>query len=73
MSPKIAVKGAAKAKKAQVKFTIDCAQPVRDSIFDVANFEKFLHERVKVAGKTGNLGDKVAISADQTMVSINAE
>ncbi|KAI9105686.1 ribosomal protein L22e [Phlyctochytrium arcticum] len=51
-----------KAKKAPVKFTIDCSSPANDGIFDVASFEKFLHDRVKVGGRTGNLGDAVTIS-----------
>ena len=37
-----------------LKFTIDCTHPAEDNIMDVANFEKYLHERIKVAGKTNN-------------------
>ncbi|KAI8918213.1 hypothetical protein PhCBS80983_g01913 [Powellomyces hirtus] len=49
------------AKKAPVKFTIDCSSPANDGIFDVDSFEKFLHDRVKVGGRTGNLSDTVTI------------
>ena len=34
----------------------------------VADFEKFLKERIKVSGKTGNLGEKVAVSKDGTVL-----
>ncbi|KAI8816947.1 ribosomal L22e protein family-domain-containing protein [Fimicolochytrium jonesii] len=51
-----------KAKKAPVKFTIDCSSPANDGIFDVDSFEKFLHDRVKVSGRTNNLGEAVTIS-----------
>ena len=33
-----------------------------DKIFDISAFEKFLHDRIKVEGRVGNLGDKVVIS-----------
>jgi large subunit ribosomal protein L22e len=32
--------------------------------------EKFLHERVKVNGKTGNLGDAVTISRDGNKITV---
>ena len=44
------------------QYTINCSQPVSDKIFDLSAFEKFLHDRIKVEGRTGNLGDNVAIS-----------
>lgn len=48
------------ANKAQ--FVINASQPASDKIFDVSAFEKFLHDRIKVEGRVGNLGDKVVIS-----------
>lgn len=44
------------------QFTINASQPASDKIFDVSAFEKFLHDRIKVEGRVGNLGDKVVIS-----------
>ncbi|OMP83723.1 60S ribosomal protein L22, partial [Diplodia seriata] len=44
------------------QFIINASQPVSDKIFDIAAFEKFLHDRIKVDGRTGNLGDTVQIS-----------
>jgi large subunit ribosomal protein L22e len=50
---------------------VDCAQVVKDQIFDAAAFEKFLHDRVKVNGRVCNLGENVKISRDaQSRVSI---
>ena len=43
------------AKKKAVTFTIDCSKPVEDKIMDISSFEKFLAERIKVAGKTGTM------------------
>jgi hypothetical protein len=44
------------------QFIINASQPASDKIFDVSAFEKFLHDRIKVDGRTGNLGDVVQIS-----------
>jgi len=60
-----AKRSAAAAKKGQKvtkKFIINASNPVNDKIFDLSAFEKFLHDRIKVDGRTGNLGDSVAIS-----------
>ncbi|GAM42028.1 60S ribosomal protein [Talaromyces pinophilus] len=56
---------AARSKKPQKvtqKFIINASQPASDKIFDVSAFEKFLHDRIKVEGRVGNLGDNVQIS-----------
>lgn len=42
-------------------------------MLDIAAFEKFLHDRIKVNGKAGNLGTKVTISRDKTKLNIAAE
>lgn len=56
---KASKKGGPKITK---KFIINASQPVNDKIFDLSAFEKFLHDRVKVDGRTGNLGETVTIS-----------
>ncbi|KAJ1062388.1 hypothetical protein K5549_012869 [Capra hircus] len=48
-----------KPKKSTWKFNLDLTHPVEDGIFDSGNFEQFLREKVKVNGKTGNLGNVV--------------
>mmetsp|Transcript_1874 Transcript_1874/g.2808 ORF Transcript_1874/g.2808 Transcript_1874/m.2808 type:complete len:121 (-) Transcript_1874:107-469(-) len=62
-----------KAKKGSVKFVIDCTAPVDDKVLDVAAFEKYLQDRIKVDGKTGNLGsNSITISRDRTKLTITA-
>ncbi|KAJ3359727.1 60S ribosomal protein L22 [Allomyces javanicus] len=56
--------GRASVTKSIYKFTLDCSQAAEDKIFDAAAFEKFLHDRVKVAGRTGNLGESVKIARE---------
>mmetsp|Transcript_20177 Transcript_20177/g.46397 ORF Transcript_20177/g.46397 Transcript_20177/m.46397 type:complete len:126 (-) Transcript_20177:42-419(-) len=68
-------KTVAKGKKQVLKFTIDCTQPVDDTILTTVDLEKFLKERVKVNGKTGNLGEKVQIGREEKgkKIVVNAE
>ncbi|KAF9055347.1 ribosomal protein L22e [Hymenopellis radicata] len=46
------------------KFVIDYSKPAADQVFDGADFEKFLNDRIKVEGKTGQLGENVKIVRD---------
>lgn len=46
-----------KAKNIIVKFVIDFTQPVDDKV-DVAQFEKYLNDRIKINGKTGQCGNQ---------------
>ncbi|KAL7840623.1 hypothetical protein AOLI_G00259460 [Acnodon oligacanthus] len=55
------------------KFTLDCTHPVEDGILDSANFETFLREKVKVNGKTGNLGNVVQIARQKNKISVTSE
>ncbi|KAF9899301.1 hypothetical protein BX616_003110 [Lobosporangium transversale] len=60
-------------KKVSHKFTIDCSGPAGDKIFDAAAFEKFLHDRIKIEGRTGGLADKVTITrADDAKITVVA-
>jgi large subunit ribosomal protein L22e len=65
------VKKGGKAKV--VKFTIDCHAPVDDKVMDPASFEKYLHDRIKVGGKAGNLGTKVQIARSGAKLTVTAE
>ena len=59
------------SKKQTVKFVLDCTAPVEDKVLDVASFEKYLHDRIKVDGKTGNLANaNVVITRDRTKLTI---
>ncbi|TKY90918.1 hypothetical protein EX895_000916 [Sporisorium graminicola] len=57
-------KASAKQGKTAHKFFIDFSGPANDGILDAAAFEKFLHDRIKVDGKAGNLGDHVQITRE---------
>eukprot|EP00241_Pyramimonas_parkeae_P009683 CAMPEP_0114246998 /NCGR_PEP_ID=MMETSP0058-20121206/12779_1 /TAXON_ID=36894 /ORGANISM="Pyramimonas parkeae, CCMP726" /LENGTH=128 /DNA_ID=CAMNT_0001360257 /DNA_START=86 /DNA_END=472 /DNA_ORIENTATION=- len=59
-------------RKAQT-FVIDCSKPVDDKIMEIASFEKFLQDNIKVNGKAGALGDSVRISRDKSKISVTAE
>jgi len=62
-----------RVKKVQLKFTLDCTSPVEDGIMDAAQFEKFLHDRIKVNGKAGALGENVTIARDKTKIHVTAD
>lgn len=62
VAPKLIKPSAAGGKKAQNVYTIDCTKPAEDRIFDVAGFEKYLHDNMKVDGKPGQLGNLVDIA-----------
>lgn len=49
---------------------MDCTHPVEDGIMDVANFEQFLHERIKVGGKTNNFGSDVSIDRQKNKITV---
>ncbi|XP_060604868.1 large ribosomal subunit protein eL22-like [Ruditapes philippinarum] len=65
--------GKGKKKKISVKYTLDCTHPVEDGIMDVASFEKFLNERIKVEGKTNNMGNNVTLERQKSKVILNAD
>lgn len=72
--PALVQKGKKSGKKQTVKFVLDCSAPVNDAILDVASFEKFLHDHIKVNGKPGlSDGGPVSLSHDKTKISISAE
>jgi len=54
------VKGGTK-KKIQHKFFLNCTQPVEDGIMDPANFEKYLHERIKLMRPLEGIFCKVGV------------
>ncbi|XP_063238536.1 large ribosomal subunit protein eL22-like isoform X2 [Bacillus rossius redtenbacheri] len=61
-----------KPKKVTQTFVVDCTRPFEDGILDMANFEKYLKERLKVNGKTNNLGTAVTLERAKGRLSVNA-
>ncbi|KAJ9631092.1 60S ribosomal protein L22 [Taxawa tesnikishii (nom. ined.)] len=57
-----AVKGTQKKGKVTKKYIINASQPASDKIFDPSAFTTFLQSRIKVDGRTGNLGDTISVS-----------
>mmetsp|Transcript_98898 Transcript_98898/g.318908 ORF Transcript_98898/g.318908 Transcript_98898/m.318908 type:complete len:124 (-) Transcript_98898:4-375(-) len=66
-------KAAVKGKKQLLKFTIDLQQPADDNIIEPKDLEKFLNSRIKVEGKTGNLGERVVVTRDKSKIHVSAE
>lgn len=64
---------AKKGSKKVQSFVVDCTRPVDDAIMDIASFEQFLTERIKVGGKAGALGDAVSVSSDKNSVTVSSE
>ncbi|KAK2814751.1 hypothetical protein Q7C36_023017 [Tachysurus vachellii] len=73
MAPNRPSVGKRNRKGASWRFTLDCTHPVEDGILDSNNFETFLKEKVKVNGKTGNLGNVVQITRERNKISISSE
>ncbi len=61
-----------KEKKRINKYTLDCTIAVKDKVFMANELLEFLKERIKVEGKTGNLGEKVKLTADDKRISVEA-
>eukprot|EP00744_Colponema_vietnamica_P009144 GILI01013029.1.p2 GENE.GILI01013029.1~~GILI01013029.1.p2 ORF type:complete len:150 (-),score=33.56 GILI01013029.1:75-470(-) len=62
------------AKKVTVKFTLNCTRPIDDEILDIASFEKFLRDRVKVnGGKPGVWGNIVQLARDGKKLVFTAQ
>merc|ERR1711931_6404 len=60
-------------KKVQLKYHIDCRQPVEDGIMNAGDFETFLQERVKVNGKTNNFGNQVSLERNKSKITLASE
>ena len=66
--------GGGAKKKGSVTFTIYCTKLVEDKIKEISTLEKFLQERIKVAGgKAGNLGEGITVTRDKTKVTVTSD
>merc|ERR1719246_72313 len=59
-------KAAKGSKKVMNKFVLNCSLPVND-------FTDFLTQKIKVEGKTGQLGNVVTVSKDKNNVVVEAK
>ncbi|KAI4845976.1 hypothetical protein E4T44_05320, partial [Aureobasidium sp. EXF-8845] len=62
MQKPTATKGAKKSQKVTKKFIINASQPTNDKIFDPSAFTTFLQSRIKIDGRTGNLGEAITVT-----------
>lgn len=62
----------ARGKSLNLKFTIDCTQPLEDNVLIMKDFEEFLRKRIKIHGKTGHLGDDVVVKGDSKSLEVNS-
>jgi large subunit ribosomal protein L22e len=61
------------AKKTTFKYTINCSEPLNDNVLVLDDFLSFITQKVKVAGKTGNLGNSIAITKDGQSLVVEAK
>ena len=71
--PILRKKQAVRSKNLDLKFTIDCAQPVEDKVLVPSDFVDFLKKRIKVQGKTGNFGSEVALKNSGSKIELTSE
>lgn len=50
------------ADRGHLQYIINATQPTTDRIFDPSAFTTFLQQRIKVEGRTGNLGDTISVT-----------
>ena len=62
-----------KSKKASTKYIINCRMPIEDNVIVLSDFESFLVQRIKVEGKTGNLGSNVTVAKDKDTLVVEAK
>merc|ERR1712066_92471 len=61
-----------KSKSKQLKFTIDCTAPVDDGIMEIASFNQYLKEHIKVDGKIGNM-EKVVVDNGPKKLTVTSD
>merc|ERR1739847_175537 len=61
-----------KQKQKQLKFTIDCSAPVDDGIMEIASFNAYLKEHIKVEGKLGNL-EKISVENNAKQLTVTSD
>ena len=59
-------------KNTNLKFNIDCTQPVEDGVLVTSDFKDFLMKRIKVDNKTGNLADNVLLTCDKSKIQVTS-
>ena len=63
----------AKGKKASTKFVINCKMPIEDGVIVLSDFESYLTQRIKVDGKTGNLGSNITVTKEKDTLVVESK
>ena len=61
-----------KGKNLNLKFVIDCSQPVEDKVLVMKDFQDFLKQRIKVHGKTGHLQDDIVVKGESKSLDVTS-
>uniref|UniRef100_A0A7R9UBE1 Large ribosomal subunit protein eL22 n=1 Tax=Pinguiococcus pyrenoidosus TaxID=172671 RepID=A0A7R9UBE1_9STRA len=69
----VAPKSKKAGKKSTLRFIIDCTQPVDDRVLDMERFEVYLKSRIKVNGRTGELGDAIRVTHDRSKITVTSD
>ncbi|KAG8763240.1 Leucine aminopeptidase 1 [Ceratobasidium sp. 423] len=68
----MAPKSKSSAAGVKHKFIVDYSRPAGDGVFDPAAFEDYLRGRIKLEGKTGQLGDKIKLTRDSKKLTVTS-
>ena len=52
---------------------IECALPAQHNIFSPEELDTFLHNRIKVGGKAGQLGESVKVTREKSKITVEAK
>ena len=62
-----------RTKNLNLKFVIDCSQPVEDKVLTTNDFSDFLKKRIKIKGHTGNFGSDVALNHTSNKIELTSD
>ena len=51
-------------------FTVDCATPTENGVFDPESYVKYLVEHIKIDGHVGQLNELISVSTEGTKVVV---
>merc|ERR1719228_1958205 len=61
-----------KTAKNKLVYSVDCTHPVEDGIMNVADFEKYLKERIKTEGQTNNFKHNVVLERNKNKITVTS-
>merc|ERR1712170_103725 len=57
-------------KKQKTKYVVDCVNPVEDAVMLLSDYADYMRQRIKVNGKTNNLGKSVTIETTKNKLEV---